>query len=934
MALGNQQLKEADYMADNTTQSSTRNNTALTTQSPISFSLFQSSTGPLTKKIGIDFIEGGLAIDGSSCALSTGNVSKIQIESLAELPDALKQIGMDQAIGLGINRSEYSQIASECRLADTPGAISRSKQNFHWGESGLGLIDYDPAPKGFPIDSPEKLIAILATVDPQWEKVDYVRTYSTSSGIYETGGKCLKPASGMHIYFRMVGKPHSVNRYWDVLFKRLWLAGYGHLFLTKDGKMLPRTVFDRAVMSPERLVFESGASLVPGLEQRRPEPEYYNAGAGGAIDTSKPTRFLPADEVAYRGLVEIEKAKMQKQADRVREKYITARCDDLVKAHAGSVTRDQARRIIESRINMVLTPNDLIHIDDDKWVFAGVLLANPNAYQDKTCADPLEPFYGSREGIPARNKAVIKVDDHDAVTVVSLAHGGRVFVVKHDAGSLCKLLDEKDDLELANSWARAVIDADLDRTGQRIIFNLIKTRLGMNQRDFNADLKAVIDDQMPVEDNHQSLAQSVIDKHLTGQYPDGVISVDGELFVCTGQIWERIPDDGMVQLIGQSFDNMQTCKRRGDYKGILAQIHDTLDNPGFFNLDKLPSGVAAAGRFYRLADDGSINAEDLDPRVHRCRFMLPVAPQNAGNTGGTPKWSAFLQSTKIGADQEKLLQEVMGSTLFGTMPKYQKLVGLYGVTDSGKSLITRLLEMFFPEHMRTTVRPSQWGEPYWRARLVNALLNVAGDLPHEGVIQSAIVKQISGGDGFDTREVHGKVQVNHRNTAAHFFTFNAFPNTRADDAFFGRWLLLRFNVTIPESKQVTDLEVQIFREELPGLLAWMFTGAQRVIQNNGFTTTTAGLDMVNKWRVEADSVRAFLHDVDTVVLTGDPANTIERSRIYQTYRYWCRDNGRRAQAKGHALISFDTMLGTATKIDGVFRYSGIAVAAINTGFNV
>ena len=51
-------------------------------------------------------------------------------------------------------------------------------------------IDHDPLP-GHPALSPEELVALFATIDPQWNAVEYVRTVSTSAEIYlvdENGG--------------------------------------------------------------------------------------------------------------------------------------------------------------------------------------------------------------------------------------------------------------------------------------------------------------------------------------------------------------------------------------------------------------------------------------------------------------------------------------------------------------------------------------------------------------------------------------------------------------------------------------------------------------------------------------------------------------------------------------------------------------------------
>ena len=53
--------------------------------------------------------------------------------------------------------------------------------------------------------------------------------------------------------------------------------GLGINKLTKDGSVLSRTIFDKSVFSPERLIFEASPTLEKGLSQKKYEI-YYNKG--------------------------------------------------------------------------------------------------------------------------------------------------------------------------------------------------------------------------------------------------------------------------------------------------------------------------------------------------------------------------------------------------------------------------------------------------------------------------------------------------------------------------------------------------------------------------------------------------------------------------------------------------------------------------------
>ena len=66
----------------------------------------------------------------------------------------------------------------------------------------------------------------------------------------------------------------DAERFLRTLHERCWLAGLGWLMVGAAGQLLDRSIIDRMVGGPERLVFEGGPVLAPPLvqdkESRRP----------------------------------------------------------------------------------------------------------------------------------------------------------------------------------------------------------------------------------------------------------------------------------------------------------------------------------------------------------------------------------------------------------------------------------------------------------------------------------------------------------------------------------------------------------------------------------------------------------------------------------------------------------------------------------------
>jgi hypothetical protein len=97
---------------------------------------------------------------------------------------------------------------------------------------------------------------------------------STSAGLFRTDtGEKIAGSDGIHTYVLIKDGADS-ERFLKALHQRCWLCGLGWLMTGAAGQLLERSIIDRAVGRPERLVFEGPPALIPPLEQdqesRRP----------------------------------------------------------------------------------------------------------------------------------------------------------------------------------------------------------------------------------------------------------------------------------------------------------------------------------------------------------------------------------------------------------------------------------------------------------------------------------------------------------------------------------------------------------------------------------------------------------------------------------------------------------------------------------------
>ena len=391
--------------------------------------------GHLSKAITLNK-DGSLNKDPSQCVMSEGHGYRHDLckggdpsIALAELIQTFKPynalalgrlpVGVDAFIGI---------VAKGMERLLPAGPITRSARNITYmpGVRAFMLCDVDTkgasdALKGRLVKG--EIEAIIAEVLPAISTTSRMARASTSAGLYiEATGEPVGDAGGSHLYL-LVTDGADIPRALAALAQRLWLAGYGWIALAKNGGLHIRQPVDVMVAGAERLVFEGGPVLGPGLAQdmeaRRPR-----AYPGAALDTRSAIPDLTADELArYVALVTAAKEAIRPAAEKVAAEYHEGEVEKLVRR---GVSPEQARATVASRSGGTLTGADVIEFSDGTTATVADILADPKRFHRKPCADPIEGrAYGSGTAIVYSDQAV--------PVVSSFAHGGAVYRLVDDA---------------------------------------------------------------------------------------------------------------------------------------------------------------------------------------------------------------------------------------------------------------------------------------------------------------------------------------------------------------------------------------------------------------------------------------------------------------------------------------------------------------------
>lgn len=202
--------------------------------------------------------------------------------------------------------------------------------------------------------------------------------------------------------------------------------------------------------------------------------------------------------------------------------------------------------------------------------------------------------------------------------------------------------------------------------------------------------------------------------------------------------------------------------------------------------------------------------------------MLGFAPKQME----TPMFDVFLhetfQSSCEGEEQQQIdrIQEIYGATMFGLMQRYHKAVLSYDPYGrAGKGTACDILAALVPQEFVTNVSPFNWSNEYYLATLAGSRLNLVGELPENTPLPAAEFKTVTGGDILTGRHPAGR-PFTFRNHAAHICSSNHLLNTRdQSDAFFWRWLAVRFPNSCLRSGLPLDIGLaeRILASELPGI---------------------------------------------------------------------------------------------------------------------
>ena len=257
-----------------------------------------------------------------------------------------------------------------------------------------------------------------------------------------------------------------------------------------------------------------------------------------------------------------------------------------------------------------------------------------------------------------------------------------------------------------------------------------------------------------------------------------------------------------------------------------------------------------------------------------------------------PLFKQFLDRVLPDVAVQKLVFQYIGYVFLRNL-NLEKILFLYGSGANGKSVFLNVVRgLFGAEQCCEYSLEGITGAEYQRAELGNYLLNVSTEISTR--MGTDTFKKIASREPLQARYPYGKPFIV-KDYATSIFAMNELPrDVEQTSAFYRRFLIIPFEVTIPSDEQDPDLAKKIIGSEMSGVLNYVIEGIKSLLAERKFDIPESVQRAIEKFRQESDSVLSFLNGGGWCISTEQ---WIPLQDLYNFYKQQCKDDGRVAVSK-------------------------------------
>jgi len=371
----------------------------------------------------------------------------------------------------------------------------------------------------------------------------------------------------------------------------------------------------------------------------------------------------------------------------------------------------------------------------------------------------------------------------------------------------------------------------------------------------------------------------------------GICVRHGVIYLYTGKYWQETDNEDVKKILSQVSIKLGYYSPAGAVtsefkKKLFAQFMDT-------GIDESVSPPNTNKILINLKN-GTLEIDKQNVKLrdhHRDDFLTYVLDYDYSPKATAPIFKKFIGEVLPDVKAQNVLQEFLGY-VFSANLKLEKVAVLYGSGANGKSVFYEVITTLMGKDnssfkgLGDICMKGERGDNH-RAELESKLINFASELNPQGA-DIEIFKALVSGEPVSARRLYKDVYT-FRNTAKLIFNANKLPTeTERTHGFFRRFLIIPFDVTIPDNKKDINLHNKIINAELSGVLNWAIDGLKRLLSNEDFTYSEAIAEAVETYKKETNSVALFV-DEEGIIPHED--GKFSNKMLYSLYKDWVVDAG-------------------------------------------
>lgn len=367
------------------------------------------------------------------------------------------------------------------------------------------------------------------------------------------------------------------------------------------------------------------------------------------------------------------------------------------------------------------------------------------------------------------------------------------------------------------------------------------------------------------------------------------------IYLFNGTYWTDIDKETFQKFLGEAAEKMGVARFSARYYQFREQLFKQ-----FLATAYLPTPNSKADTVLINLKNGTFEITPQGTRLKpfdRSDFITYQLPFEYNPQAKAPIFEAYLNRVLPDKERQRILAEYLGFVFIkhgSKSLKEEKALILYGTGANGKSVFFEIVNALLGiENVSSFSLQSLTNDNgYFRAKLANKLVNYASEI--NGKLETAVFKQMVSGEPVEARLPYGEPFIL-KQYAKLIFNVNELPkDVEHTNAYFRRFLIIPFDVTIPPHEQDKNLHTKIIESELSGVFNWVLDGLNRLLEQKRFSHCEAALQAVEQYKNESNSIKLFL---DENGYKQSPTLYRLIKELYPEYRNFCHEDGMTAFKK-------------------------------------